>query len=461
MTTRSLLNKNERMKMKKIIIPKEIVTVNDHNEVARDKAVVIEEGIITRFIPKEDAKNYSGEFEVFDFSELTLLPGFVQTHVHLCQTLFRGLADDLELLDWLQKKIFPFEHQHNAESLRYSAALGIHELQTGGTTTILDMGTINHHRSVFEELIKADMRAVSGKCMTDMNDLYPDFKEETKKSLQTSYELAEEFHGANGGKIRYGFAPRFVLSCTEELMIEAFQMTKDFDGAFYHTHSSENKGEIEIVKKMTGKENIEYFDSIGVLGENTVLAHSIHTNEREVEILKERKVRVAHCPSTNLKLGSGIANIPRYIEEGIYVSIGADGPPCNNNLSMFEEMRAAALIQKPIHGPTSMNALTVLRLATIEGAKALHLENEIGSVEIGKKADLILLDLSGSDKSLLDNDKNIFSDIVYASNKNDVKDVMIEGKWVVRNGKSTVYDEREIVSRGKEELTKLLARTEV
>ncbi|NOX19074.1 MAG: 5'-deoxyadenosine deaminase [Chlorobi bacterium] len=444
--------------MKKIIIPKEIVTVNESNEIIRDKAVVIEEGIIKRFIPKEDVKEYSDEFEVFDLSELTLLPGFVQTHVHLCQTLFRGLADDLELLDWLRKKIFPFEHRHNAESLRFSAALGIHELQTGGTTTILDMGTINHHRSVFEELIKADMRAVSGKCMTDMNDLYPDFKEDTKKSLQTSYELSEEFHGANGGKIRYGFAPRFVLSCTEDLMIEAYQMTQDFEGAFYHTHSSENKGEIAVVKKMTGKENIEYFDSIGVLGENTVLAHSIHTNEKEIEILKERKVRVAHCPSTNLKLGSGIANIPRYLNEGISVSIGADGPPCNNSLSMFEEMRAAALIQKPIHGPTSMDALTVLRLATIEGAKALHLEKEIGSVEEGKKADLILLDLNGSDKSLLDDDENIYSDIVYASNKRDVKDVMIEGRWVARDGKSTVYDEKEIVAKGREELLKLLAR---
>jgi len=233
------------------------------------------------------------------------------------------------------------------------------------------------------------------------------------------------------------------------------------DGSLYHTHSSENKSEIETVRRMTGMENIEYFKSIGVLSNRTVLAHGIHVNEKETAILKEKDVRILHCPSSNLKLGSGIANIPNFLDKGISVSLGADGPPCNNNLSMFTEMRLAALIQKPIHGPTSMNAKTVFRLSTIGGAEALHLENQIGSIEIGKKADLALLDLNGSDKSLLDNDLNVYSDIVYASSKSDVKNVMIEGKWVVKNGLSTVYDEEEIVRNGKESLNSLLERAEI
>ena len=386
--------------MKLLIIPKQIVTVNINDEILRDSAVEITNGVVTNFIDKNDVRK-SDYDEVCHFENLTLIPGFVQTHIHLCQTLFRGLADDLELLDWLQKRIFPYENSHNAESLRASAKLGIHELQTGGTTTLLDMGTINYVEVIFEELINSGMRAFAGKCMVDKNELFPLFKETTEDSLNSSYQLSKEYHNSNGGRIKYGFAPRFVLSCTKNLLKDTAAMMNDFKGSLYHTHSSENKSEIETVRRITGKENIEYFESIGVLSDKTVLAHGVHINEKEMAILKEKDVRISHCPSSNLKLGSGIADIPLYIDKGISVSLGADGPPCNNNLSIFTEMRLASLIQKPIHGPTSMDAKTVFRLATIEGAKALHLEDEIGSIEIGKKADLVLLNLNGSDKSLL------------------------------------------------------------
>ncbi len=446
--------------MKLLIIPKQIVTANNNDEILRDSALEITDGIITNFIEKKSIEKSKYD-EVQVFNNLTLIPGFVQTHIHLCQTLFRGLADDLELLDWLQQRIFPFENSHSAESLRVSAKLGIHELQTGGTTTILDMGTINHEEVVFEELIKSGMRGFAGKCMVDQNELFSKFKETTKDSLNSTYKLSQEYHNANSGRIKYGFAPRFVLSCTEELLRDTAEMMLDFEGSLYHTHASENKNEIDTVRRMTGKENIEYFDSIGILSDRTVLAHGIHVSAEETVILKEKDVRISHCPSSNLKLGSGIANIPNYLTKGISVSLGADGPPCNNNLSMFTEMRLAALIQKPIHGPTAMDAKTVFKLATIDGAAALHLNKEIGSIEIGKKADLVMLNLNGSDKSLLDRDVNIYSDIVYSSSKNDVKYVMIEGEWVVKEGISTIYDEEEIVTKGKVLLESLLERADI
>ena len=234
-------------------------------------------------------------------------------------------------------------------------------------------------------------------------------------------------------------------------------MKDDFSGSIYHTHASENKGEIEAVRKKHNKENIEYFESINVLDKETVLAHCIHLNENEKYILKNRNVRVAHCPSANLKLGSGVANIPDFIKRGISVSIGADGAPCNNNLSAIMEMRLAALIQKPIHGADIMNAKTVFKLATIEGAKALHLENEVGSVEIGKKADLALIDLNTPTNSLSD-EENVYSDIVYSSSNNNVKSVMVNGKWLFRDRKSLIYDEEEIVNEALGELKKLLKR---
>ena len=334
-----------------IIIPKQIITVNKSMEVLRNHFIEIEDGYIIRIDRLENINLSEYKNEIINFSSHTLLPGFVQTHVHLCQTLFRGLADDMQLLDWLQKRIFPYENNHTPESLRISAQLGISELFLSGTTTLLDMGTMNHQQVVFEEMISSGIRGFSGKCMIDENDLFPAFKESTQKCLNSTLELANEFHNKSNGRIKYGFAPRFVLSCSEGLMKETSNIVNDFVGSLYHTHSSENKGEIAAVRKKYGKENIEYFNSIDVLSDRTVLAHSIHTNEIEVELLKKTGTRVAHCPSSNLKLGSGIADIPKYLDMGISVSIGADGAPCNNNLNMFTEMRLASLIQKPIYDP--------------------------------------------------------------------------------------------------------------
>ena len=446
------------MNNKKIIIPKRIVTVDKNDLILSNTAVEIIDNRITSFIQPEKINRQSYEGKIYDYPDLTLIPGFIQTHVHLCQTLFRGLADDLQLLEWLQKKIFPFENAHNKNSLKNSTKLGINELLLGGTTTLLDMGTLRHQEVVFEEMISSGIRGYSGKCLIDENELFPSFKSSTENELKYMNELANEFHNAEDGRIRYGFAPRFVLSCSEELLKETKSMMNDFPGSVYHTHSSENKNEIAEVRKKYSKENIEYFDSIDVLDDHTVLAHCIHLNENEKQILKNRNVKVAHCPSANLKLGSGIANIPDYIERGISVSIGADGPPCNNNLSVFTEMRLAALIQKPIHGPEAMDAKTVFKLATIEGAKALHLENEVGSIEIGKKADLVLMDLNSYVNSVLDNDEQVYSNLVYSSGTNNVRSVMMDGKWVVTNGESLIYNKNKLREDSINELKDLLKR---
>jgi len=443
-----------------IIIPKNIVTDDGKDRILKNHFVEIENGIIVR-ISKNDEKYFKKyKSDVYRFENLTLIPGFVQTHIHLCQTLFRGLADDLELLDWLQLRIFPYENAHNKNSLLSSVRLGINELLLGGTTTLLDMGTLRHQEVVFEELQNSGIRAIAGKCLIDENDLFHAFKSDTISELDEIYQLAKTYHNTSNGKIKYGFAPRFVLSCSEKLLKESFEMKKDFAGSLYHTHSSENKNEIAEVKRRHNKENIEYFDSIGVIDDHSVLAHCIHVNDKETELLRKNNVRVSHCPSSNLKLGSGIANIPKYLKKGISVSLGADGAPCNNNLSIFNEMRLAALIQKPIHGSTVMDAKTVFKLATIEGAKALHLQNEVGSIEVGKKADLVLMDLNTNVHSMHENDESVYSDIVYSSSSDSVHSVMIEGEWKVLNKKSLLYNQTELNQKSKEELKKLLKRVQ-
>lgn len=441
---------------KTLILPKIILTADENENILFNHAVEVVDDIIAKIAPVEefDLSNYDGSF--IHAEDKVLSPGFIQTHVHLCQTLFRGLADDLELLDWLQLKIFPFENAHTKKSLQTSVQLGLCELISGGTTTILDMGTLRHQEIIFEELIASGIRAVAGKCMMDVNNLFPQFKNETKAELREAELLAKEFHNKTEGRIKYGFAPRFVLSCSEELLTETHSMMKDFDGSLFHTHASENKNEIEEVKKLTGKDNIESFNSLGLLNKNTVLAHCIHLNDNEISLLKNNFVNVAHCPSSNLKLGSGIANIPRYLKEGINVSIGADGAPCNNSLSAFIEMRLAALIQKPFHGSTSMDAKTVFKMMTINGAKALGLESEIGSIEVGKKADLILINTEENHLPVVSD--NIYSLIVYSCMTNDVSDVMVDGKWLSRIGSPLSYNSHELHIKGKSELEKLLLR---
>ena len=443
------------MMIKKLLIPQRIICADGENNIFDRTALEITNNKISGFVPF-DKINREEYGEIFHYPSYTLIPGFIQTHIHLCQTLFRGLAEELPLLDWLKFKIFPFENAHNEVSLRQSCKLGLNELFMSGTTAILDMGTLRHQQIVFSEMINSGIRGFSGKCMIDQNDLLPEFKSSTKDELQNAVQLARNYHNTQNGRIKYAFAPRFVLSCSEELLRETKEIIKDFPGSLYHTHSSENINEIEEVRRRYQKENIEYFDHLNLLDDHTVLAHCVHTNQTEREILKEKKIRVTHCPSANLKLGSGIAPIPEYLKEGISVSLGSDGAPCNNNLSIFNEMRLSAFIQKPIHGPEEMSALKIFRMATIEGANALHLNNEIGSIEIGKFADLVLLDLNMSSNSL--DDSNVYSDIVFSSNQQNVKCVMINGEWKVKENQSLIYADNEIIAEGKQELGKLLKR---
>jgi cytosine/adenosine deaminase-related metal-dependent hydrolase len=444
----------------KVLSPKFIVTMNHNYEILSGYSVLIAGNRIQKIDKSEKLETLAIEngWQIFSFPELILIPGFVQTHIHLCQTLFRGLADDLELLDWLQMKIMPYEFAHDKNSMKYSALIGISELIRCGTTTILDMGSMNHSDVVFEQLINSGLRAFHGKAMMDINTLYPKLSESTRDSLKSSEELARAFHNKADGRIKYAFAPRFILSCSDELLKETNELVKSYPGTLFHTHASENKTELENVRQRCGKDNIECFEDLEILNDKSCIAHCIWLNEDEIHLMKERDARVLHCPSSNLKLASGIANIPRYLKEGISVSLGADGAPCNNFLDIFVEMRLASLIQKPFHGPTAMTAKEIFDIATIGGARALHLENEIGSIEEGKKADLVLLELNQIHNSLEVNEETLYSNIVYTCDHTNVHSVMIDGRWVYQNREFKTLDVDEVIMRSSEELKKLLNR---
>ncbi len=391
-----------------------------------------------------------------------LIPGFVQAHIHLCQTLFRNLADDLELLDWLSQRIWVYEAAHTPSTLRTSALLGIHELLAGGTTCILDMGTVKHTGSIIEVVRETGIRASVGKCLMDHpKTTPPGLREKTREALHEAKSLFEQWNGAENDRIRISYAPRFVVSCTEELMLEVARLSRE-QNAIIHTHASENLKEIQLVKKLVGCENIEYLHQLGLATDRLVLAHCIWLKPNEMGILKRTGTNVVHCPSSNLKLASGIARVPEMREKGIRVALGADGAPCNNNLNAFQEMRLAALIQKPGNGPRSMRAQEALDMATREGAKALHWFDKIGSIESGKRADLALVDLSRPEnlapfprtKGTLA--EGIISSLVYSAQPQHVEATWVDGRLLYANGKVKTIDSRTLITDARKAQEQIL-----
>ncbi|HSD46995.1 MAG TPA: 5'-deoxyadenosine deaminase [Pyrinomonadaceae bacterium] len=392
---------------------------------------------------------------VIDASECAVIPGFVQTHIHLCQTLFRGAADDLALIDWLKQRVWPMEAAHSAASLRASARLGVAELIKGGTTCALTMETVNHTNEVFAVVDETGFRATVGKCMMDKGAEVPqELQEQTAQSIEESLALLDQWHGKADGRIRYCFAPRFAISCTRELLEKVAELSRA-RGVMIHTHASENRTECTMVEEETGLRNINYLDSLGVSGEHVALAHCVHLSNDEIRVLKRTGTHVVHCPSSNLKLGSGIAPVTKLLEEGVSVSLGADGAPCNNRLDMFTEMRTAALLQKALHGPEVLAANRVLRMATIDGACALGLEAEVGSLEVGKRADVAVVRLGQLHTSPA---SEAVSSLVYAATASDVKDVIIDGREVMRDRKLLTLDEAEVIAEANSQAELLLAR---
>lgn len=377
-----------------------------------------------------------------------VLPGFVQTHIHLCQTIMRGAADDLSLLDWLRNRVWRLEAAHSARSLYASAQLGIAELLQGGTTTALTMETVNYTEEVFRAVKEAGFRATIGKCMMDKGAEVPAaLAEKTRASLAESLALLEQWHGEAGGRIRYAFAPRFAVSCTRELLEEVAGLARQH-GVMIHTHASESQQEVALVRRETGRDNIAYLDSLGLTGGRTVLAHCVWATDEELALLAASKTGVSHCPSSNLKLGSGIARVAEMLEQGVCVSLGADGAPCNNRLDMLTEMRTAALLQKARRDPQTLPARAALRMATIDGARALGLESEIGSLEAGKRADLAILNL---DRLHLTPQPDVVSTIVYAAERADIETVLVDGRVLMHKRRLLTLDEEAVKASAREQ----------
>ncbi len=395
---------------------------------------------------------------VVDARGSAIVPGFVQAHVHLCQALLRGMADDLELLPWLRERIWPLEAAHDEKSLRASADLGLAEMMLAGTTTILDMGTVNAHDEVMQACVDAGVRAVSGKTMMDTGSGVPKgLRETTKRSLDESERLDREWSGKAEGRIRYAYAPRFILSCSEALIRGAVERARA-TSALVHTHAAEHDGERRAVREITGEEDIALLRRYGVAGPRAILAHGVQLTDEEAKTLAREGTRVVHCPSANLKLGSGIARVHELAAMGVQLGLGADGAPCNNNMDPWTELRHAALLAKIRTGVTTLPAARAFRLATIDGARALGLDDVTGSIEVGKRADLAVVRLDGVHA---EPGGDVYSKLVYSAGARDVTHVLVDGVIVVKDREHTRIDTARAAARAREQAKKLRARAGV
>ncbi len=392
--------------------------------------------------------------DTIDASGCYVMPGLVQTHIHLVQTIFRGLAEELSLLEWLRDRIWPLEAAHDETSLRATARLGLLDLLTTGTTTILDMGTTHGGDVIGEELVASGIRARFGQTMMDGGDRVPKkLRETTRDSLHANSRLVMKWNEAADGRIGYAYAPRFALSCTRDLLEAVGDITKRMD-LLIHTHSNENLGERALIESATGQAPTAYLDSVGLVNERSVIAHGVHLDEREVTILAERGAAITHCPSSNLKLGSGIADVRALRDRGITVGVGADGAACNNRLDGFDELRLAALLAASLHGPGALSAWDILALGTRDGAKALRLDKHIGTLEVGKKADLIVLD----SERLAGPAGDPATRIVYGGGSRAVRDVIVDGRVLVRDRRPVTLDPDSVRSYAAEALPMLVKR---
>ena len=420
-----------------------IVTMNDAFDVVEGD-VLIRDGRIVSIGPAQATAD-----QIIDARGSYLLPGFIQTHIHLCQTLFRGYADDLALLDWLKTRIWPMEAAHTPASLAAAAQQAASELLRSGTTTVLTMETVHDTDAVFEALEPMGLRAVVGKCMMDSDTAVPArLLEKTIDSIDESVAIAKRWHGRANGRLRAAFAPRFAVSCSRELLEEVARLAIEHQ-LVIHTHASENRDEIALIKSRTGRKNIDYLADTGLTTHRLCLAHCVWVDDDEQSLMAERDVKVLHCPGSNLKLGSGLAPVVEMRKKGISVSLGADGAACNNHLDMFEEMRLAAVLQSVRHHPGALTARDAVTMATREGARALGLEKEIGSIETGKRADLILIDAQGPDP---------YSTIVYNSRGTNVRTTIVDGHVLVDDFQPIHWDSGEIARTARTEATALARR---
>ena len=395
--------------------------------------------------------------EQVDASGCLVIPGLVQAHVHLCQTLLRGLADDMEVIEWLRRRVWPLEQAHDHRSLHASAMLAVAELLTGGTTAALTMESDRHTGAAFEAAQELGIRATIGKALMDRYEPGTEMEvPDSDTAWADQMDLFETWHGSAGGRLRVALSPRGPRNATADTWRRCVALADEADLRL-HTHVNENRAQADLLGASPEGRDLEALASWGALSPRLVMAHAVWLSDHERDLARRHRPHVCHCPSANLKLASGFAPVPGYLADGLSVAIGADGAPCNNRLDAFEEMRLAALIHKPAAGPRAVPARVAFDMATMGGARALALEREVGSIEAGKRADLAVVRRDRL-HSTPAGGADVYSELVYAHTASDVDTVVVDGRLVVAAGRLLTGDESAIQAEAETQQSALVAR---
>ena len=423
-------NRQERVDL--LVLGGTIVTMDSARQVIDDGGIAVRAGRIVAIGSRAQIEaRYTSRQRVNATGKL-ITPGLINGHTHIPMVLFRGLADDLDLQEWLTKYIFPAEAKNVTEDfVRVGARLGLAEMIRGGTTTYCDMYYFED--AIAEETSKAGVRGVLGETVID----FPVADNKTNAEAMTYVEkFVSRWKGSD--LIVPAIAPHAPYTVSED-HLKAVRAFSDRTGAAIVTHVSETKRELDDSIKAKGASPVAYLERIGFLSERVIAAHMVWPQGSDIEILKKRRVGVVHNPQSNMKLASGVAPIPKMMEQGVLLGLGTDGAASNNDLNMWEEMDTVAKLHKVFSGdPKVISAQQAFELATIRGAQALHLEKEIGSLEVGKRADLLLIERDSLNQIPL---YNIYSDLVYATKASDVEGVIINGRVVMQNRRLLTLDE--------------------
>ncbi len=407
-----------------------IITMNANRDVFETGDVLIEENLIKSIgpeieNPQEATKVISGKGKV-------ALPGLINLHNHAAMTLFRSYADDLPLMEWLEKRILPAEAKLTGHDVYWGTSLALLEMLKGGTTTFVDM--YYHMDDVAQACVDSGIRAVLSHGIVGINSILGN------KTLKGAKEFAQKWHNTGNGRITTMLGPHAPYTCPPDFLRKVLKETEHMDTPF-HIHLAETRNEMNDSLKNYQKTPVALMEEVGLFERQVLAAHCVHVTEEDMDILSKRKIGIAHNPGSNLKLGSGIAPIVKLLEKEALVGLGTDGAASNNNLDMFEEIRLSSLMQKGYHGdPTLLSVEDALSLATRRGSGALQV-GDIGVLREGAKADLILMDF---EKPHLQPSDNPLANIVYSASSNDVDTVIVDGNLLVEHGRCLTLDEEKI-----------------
>ncbi len=413
----------------------------------QDGVIAVNDGLITYVGKRLQAPNIEAEKKINAKGKVAL-PGLINCHTHVSMTLFRGIAEDQPLDTWLKGTIWPAEAKLNPEDIHIGALLGCLEMIQSGTTCFADM--YFHENMIAQATEKSGLRAALAEGIIETQE-----NVNAKKMLQKSLNFLRKYPGHANSRITGLLGPHAAYSCSPELLSKICEIAAELDVGV-HIHLAESERMSEKLKEKYDLGEVDFLNKVGLLNAHVLAAHCINLTHEDMQILSRRNVHVAYVPVANMKLGLGTARIDELIALGVNVGLGTDGPASNNTLDMFETMKVAALLQKHFYSdPKILSAKEVLKMATINGAEALELKNEIGSLEVGKKADLILLDISNSHMRPL---HNIYAAIIYSAHGSDVDTVIIDGKIIMENRMLKTLDKENVIQEAEKAAFDLVSR---